>query len=268
MNAGGLAIVGGLLKGVGAGITADYEAKRQNALLALKRGWETQDAATAARTKAAQNATDYEQKKGLLGVEHGYRVDENAAKAADDRLTVVAKAGVDAKMLEIKGDIDLSHDKAIEALKHNYNLDEITARSLADTQHDLKIAHITPDHYEVGQNGQIVIWKKDGTAFVRGTGGDFVPKGSSEDDGGASITEARNARGASTTSDSGTPAAPAANPKKAQVLAMLGNAYAEAASNPQAAQEMRTKYPGMFNADGSLKPRSELLNLVNQQFPN
>jgi hypothetical protein len=195
MKSGGYFILGGLLQGVGKGLEQDYQNKRQMALLALKRQYDVQDAATAHEYKLDETAAETEAKKGLLGVTGEQNRQTEEVKGAQDRLTEAAKNTNTQANIVLKGNIDLTHDQKIEAIKHDYNLDEITARSLADTQHDLKLAHITPDHYEVSANGQIIIYKKDGTAFVRGRAGDFVPRGSSDDDGGASITGEMGNRG-------------------------------------------------------------------------
>jgi hypothetical protein len=129
MKSTGMFIAGGLLAGAGQAITKAAEERRQNALLALKRQWDTEDTAV-----ADQHALDVEAAKAQG------RVLEIQATGEQNRQTegVKRRAGPDdrrcqghrrgRKTAEFKGNIDLSHDRAIEGLKHNYNLSEIQAR--------------------------------------------------------------------------------------------------------------------------------------------
>ena len=214
----GLMILGGLLQGAGKGIENEWEARRQEALLDLKRQYEIED-------RDANNTADVEKERirtaGNLAVvkETGAQNRQTEeVKGEQDRKNEAVKAENKAAEIRLTKGLDLSNDKVIEQLKHKYALSEIDARSLADTAREAKLAHIEVDHYEVAANGQIVIWKKDGTAFIRGGDGAFVPKGSkNDDDEDTTITGERASRAA--------PAAqapkPAAKKPDQSVLAQL-----------------------------------------------
>jgi hypothetical protein len=120
--------------------------------------------------------------------------------------------------IQLKGGIDLAHDKTIENLRHTtYALGQIQAKALADYETQARINHTTPDHYEKTTDGRIVIWNKDGsTRGALGPDGQFIPSGESiseSDDGG--VTGTVSGERASRTGSSSTAAPKPSAAKKA-----------------------------------------------------
>jgi hypothetical protein len=268
MNSTGLLVLGGLLQGAGKGLADQYEERRQEALAALKRQYDVEDRDTKIAADAANTQAEIQGRKDIVSLTGDTNIKTEKVKGEEDRITAAARGEVEQQNIKLKGSIDLSNDTAIEKLKHDHNLDEITAKSLADTQHDLKLAHITPDHYEISANGQIIIYKKDGSAYVRGQSGDFVPKGSSDDTSFSGLLGNGEAAPAPKAAPGpvDAPAAPKANPNgnvKAQALARLPGLYAQAQQNPE---QFRKQYPGMFDASGNLRPIEELKTQIENRY--
>lgn len=250
MNASGTAIFGGLLQGAGKALTTNYEERRQNALLALKRGWEKEDAAAATAAATSKDERDFDQQKELLGLGHEQKLEETAVSAREQRLTDSQKRAIDfsydVKLEEVRAGLDIKKSAAEKKLAA-----EIDSGQIQSTR--------------VGEKGELVKIYKSGKVEVDRGVKINLPSSEDEDESISSIRDRR--KGGAQPQEK-----PAAEnngnaAQRAQVLARLGNAYAHAASSPQAKEEARRKYPGMFNPDGSLKPREELIRIVNQQFP-
>lgn len=265
MKSTGMFIAGGLLAGAGQAITKAADERRQNALLALKRQWDVED-----NEAAAQNKLDVVTQQGINRVDEITATGEQnreteKVKGEQDRLKEATKGEEDRKTAKFKGGIDLSHDTQIEAIRHKYNLSEIQARSLADYQKEAKLNHSTPDHYEVAANGQIVIWNKDGTTRgAIGADGQFVAKSSGDDSldlggtGGGTGSQPAPAPKA-------TAKAPTADQEnvRRKALADLGNLYGKVRTDPD---KYKSQYPGMFDAQGNLRPIDELKNQINSRY--
>lgn len=177
--------------------------------------------------------------------------------------------------------IDFSNTTKLEGLKHKYNLAEGAADDARTLDHDLKLNGVTADHWEVTTGGRLVAYNKNGEILGQSSPGRFVPSRTSVSDNGdegGTISDAIAARGGPEAAAPAPVSEPpraqtkptgqrgGANPQKAQALARLGGIYAEAASNPQKAAQYRRTYPGMFNADGTLKPRQDVISMFNAQF--
>jgi hypothetical protein len=266
MKSGGLFVLGGLLAGAGKAITDNYEERRQMALLDLKRQWDTEDSVAAHQNKLDELQAQGQNQIDVINATGERNIATEKERGTQQRLTEATRGAEDRKTAEIKGNIDLSHDTQIEAIKHKYSLTEIQATAIAAYQKDAKLNHMQPDHYEKTADGHIVIWNKDGTTRgAIGTDGQFVPPGSGSDDEPTITGTAADRNGGAK------PAAAAAKPsdtagnarQKAQAIASLGNAYAAASANPE---EYRQQYPGMFDADGKLLPRKVLIDRINQRY--
>lgn len=246
----GLMVLGGLLQGVGKGIENENEARRQEALLNLKHQFDVE-----------QNTADNAAAQKRIETQVQGRIDAINATGDVNQQTEKVKGEVDQANIRLTKSLDYSNDKNLKAIQQKYDLNKIQAQSVADTARDAKKAHIEVDHYEIAANGQIVIWKKDGTAFTRGADGSFVPRKSADDDS----LDIPGMTGA-TASSSAAPApakAPANDQIKGQALARLPGLYAQAQQNPQA---FKQQYPGFFDANGNLRPIDELRQQVVDRY--
>ncbi len=186
MKATGLAIVGGLLKGVGSGLQADYEDRRQLALANLKRGWDQEDAATAAAAKTAADARDFEQKKELLKLGAGYDAEKIEATGQQNRLTKAQETADQVKLETVK----FNNEASLERLKSTLDIKEDAASKRLAAEID---------------KGQVksIDAAEDGTMLVTYNNGDVIkktvklrPPGSAKDDDeGGTIADAQNRRG-------------------------------------------------------------------------
>lgn len=265
--------IGAVLTGVGDGMekqaTLDYQTRRDDlanaraiALENLRHEYKGQEQTAqydlSDRNAARDDARGFSYGTQTKAQEHGQRVEE----------------------ITLKGNIDLSNDKAIEEVKNTYQLGQIQAKALADYQHDALLNHTTPDHYEKTTDGRIVIWNKDGsTRGALGPDGQFIPSGASEstshsDDGeGGTISDTIAARGGG----GGEPATGQPQPKskppaqassgsaniKGQALARLPGLYMQIRQDPA---KYRQQYPGMFDANGNLLPIDQLKDRINQRY--
>jgi hypothetical protein len=262
-------IIGGALQGIGEGLEkqtilnedtrqktalADLQARRDAALAALNHQYRTQEAQTAAVIDDTKDAN------------HQARAFSYSTKETQQ------KQGYEQQNIVLKGKVDFQNDSAIEALKSRYHIAEGAAEDARDLQKQLALAGVTADHWEVTTDGRIVAFNKQGGVLRYSANPDsFVPKKGDDEDltGGGTIGAERANRGG------GSAAKPAAksNPTGQQspdqarqqgaALAALGNAYAEASQNPQ---QFRSKYPGMFDANGNLLPRDVLIQRVKQRY--
>lgn len=254
MKSSGYFVLGGLLSGVGQGLVSQEETNRQNALLALKRQYDVED-----RDARIQGAID------LAKTNNEGRKEIVQATGEENRKTENVKLAGDLTKIDFKGKIDFKNDTALEALKHKYNISEATVKAGLDLQKDLAVAGATVDHWETTTDGRLVAFNKKGDRLgqteVPGT---FQTKKSgSDDDEEGSISGEQSSRGAPAPAAAKPAAAPAKNNAKADALARLGNIYAAASQDPE---KYRSQYPGMFDANGKLLPKEQLIARVNQRY--
>jgi hypothetical protein len=263
-------IIGGALQGYGEGLekqetAAQLQYQRDMALEQLRA---TNQSASAVQ----QSQLTDERDASHQAREFAYGTSKEAQKQTYEQSNI-----------RLKGSIDLSNDKQLEAVKQRYKLTDIQAQSMADIQKDVAVAGQTVDHWAVTTDGKMVAFNKQGGVLRYSENpGSFIPSGESQngsDTGvgiggatGGSIAGERSARGSTPapaaqqkpTAQKGSSAAPAqpAN-TKAAALAQAGNVYAAASQNPAA---YRSKYPGMFDAQGNLLPRDEVVARIEQAY--
>lgn len=258
MGSTGMFVLGGLLQGAGQAITNNANAAREQALLNLRRQYQIEDRNYAADQEMAKTKAEIEGRKELV-----------QETGEQNRKTEAVKSAGDAFLARLKGSIDLNNDKTIEALKHQYNISEAEVKAGLDLKNQLAEAGQTVDHWDITSDGRMVAFNKKGEVLKYSANpGSFNPAHKPEDDGddgGGTIGGARAAR-------SGTAPAPKkqASPGtanvKAQALAQLGNLVAEIAANPGKKAEYQRRYPAMFDAQGNLLPKDELIARVNQRY--
>jgi hypothetical protein len=242
--------------------------------------------------QAARDQLLFDRDVALKAVEHGYHVQEQETALANSKdldTTQTANAMVRdkaaagykieadeasdkrdlAKAVVLKN-LDFSSSKALEAVKHKYNLEEGAADDARELQKQLKLNGVTVDHWEVTTDGRLAAFNKNGGRLAQSTksgtfqtrpGGDTSLSdllGSGGGGGGGGAAQERTAA-------EPTPKAPTQGQSKqrAAALAALGTAYAQASQNPGA---VRSKYPALFDANGNLRPQDELIGQVNARY--
>lgn len=184
-------VLGGLLTGAGEGLEkqsmVDMQAKRDSALAEMQARRET----------------------ALAALNHQYRVSEATTTADltdrnagrnDARDFAYGTKKADQKFTQDKAlkAIDFSNSASLEGLKHKYNLSEGAADDARTLDHDLKVAGVTVDHWEVTTDGRLTAYNKQGQLLSHtSVPGNFVPDGTKagDDDEGGTIASAAAARG-------------------------------------------------------------------------
>lgn len=260
-------IIGGALSGIGEGL-------EKQSILNEESRQKTEAAELAARRDQALEALRHTNRTAeiqLQGtVDDTKDANHQARGFSYETKTTSQKQGFEQQNIRLKGSIDAN----LERLKSSNTITEQAADDARQLQHDLQVAGVTADHWEVTTDGRIVAFNKKGEVLKYSANADsFVPKSSGSDDelgGDGTIAGERGTRSG---------AAPAAKPAaqnkptgqqspdqgnaKAAALAALGNAYAKASQNPE---QYRKQYPGMFDAQGNLLPRATLIQRVNQRY--
>lgn len=249
-SSGTMHILGGLLAGAGKGLALQHEERRQLALANLKRSWDTEDAAAAARSAEALQRQKHEGQKELLTL--GGEIDKEKIETQGE---VTVK--VEAK----KSQFDIDRDKAkavneatIEKLKSQLRMKEDAASvRLLSQLESSETASV-----ETAEDGTMIIVKKGGGYEV--TPHKLHVKSDSEG-GGFSLSGERERR-------QGGDKAPEKpkednSARRQQALAALANTYHQAKNNPE---EFKRRYPGWFNRDGTLKPMEELKATINRTY--
>lgn len=252
MGAGTDFVLGGLLQGLGQGITNITNQKREDALMKLRRQFQQED-----------DARKREQQLDDRAVDRAYQK-EDAIAAVANRKELLKEAG-QIKLVEI--DAEAKADAAKERAEYDREIDKAIILSKLKINEDAtskKIAKALDtgeiSTTKVGEDGSLVLIYKNGRREVDRS--IKVQTGSGDDDsGGGSIAAARGARGGESA-----PPAPKANDQLGQAKVQLGKAYTEAATNPKKAAEYRQRYPQMFNADGSLKDRASLIAALEAKY--
>lgn len=172
------AALGAVLSGVGDGmekqaVMDDANQRQQQAAnlqyqrdLALENLRAQNQSAAAVQTSQLQDTRD---------------ANHQARAFAYDTGTAQQKQTYEQQNIRLKGSIDLSNDKQLEAVKQRYKLTDIQAQSMADLQKDLAVAGQTADHWGVTTDGRMVAFNKQGGVLrYSANPGSFIPSGESQ----------------------------------------------------------------------------------------
>ena len=225
--AGGGFILGGLLKGLGSGLTMNAQQKREDALLALRRQYQLEDANTAdareiakegrAETRdIASDTRDAAVKTGLLEVANRYAQQQGETKQAYEERLIRIRGEEDRKGATHKGGID----RGLEAFRSKLD----TARDAESIKLKAEIDGGQVKSVEAADDGSMLVTYTNGSVVKKNVKLRETRRETEGSDGEGSISGARNRR-------DGT-AAPAAAPKAA---AKPTNTPSSLASQPAAA---------------------------------
>lgn len=220
-------IAAGLLKGLGAGLTAEYEKRREDALIALRRQYQTEDADIAyqrlqetegrAETRAiAADEREANVKTGLLVLAQKYKKEENETAFEYEQRLKRLQSQLDKDERTHQGSIDAG----LRRLDSKLKLTEAQEAAKIELENDIKKAGQVVDHWAVTSDGKLVGVSSTGQVIAKSRHpGSFNPPGSSSDDEGGSeggsISAARARRDG--TAPPPKPAEkPAAKPKASQ----------------------------------------------------
>lgn len=221
----GMAIGGGLLQGLGAGLTARHEERRQNALLAIKRAYQIEDRAYEREVKQEDRAADLEAKKELLG--YGTQMD-------------IAKAEVGSNLKRAERAVDYDYDVKLETLRSS--LTEGRTRRLTEAEVRLRNSLDAGDVQSVqkGADGTAIVFYKDGRQEA--TGVKLHLGGGDGEEGGGTIADARTRRGGEKPASQPAAAKPALSDEdKARVATLYASATPE--TRPYMFDQAGNKYP-------------------------
>lgn len=271
-------IAAGLLKGLGAGLTAEYEKRREDALIALRRQYQTEDAdlayqrlqETEGRAEKRDIASDEREanvKTGLLALAQKYKQEENETNFDYEQRLRRLQADLDKGKATHQGSIDAG----LKRLQSTLDLTEAQQRAKLELEAEIKKAGQVVDHWAVTSDGKLVGVSATGQVIAksRHPGSFNAPGGSSDDegDGGGSISAARDRRdGKAPAPKKDTAAKPAPKEPDAAAenkrqreaaLARLGNVYHRA--TPQ-------EYPGLFR-NGKKITMEEAKQRIHERYP-
>jgi hypothetical protein len=261
--------LGGLLQGVGKGISDEYERRREEALNDLRysraqdirredRQWQTEDRDLRLQAEADARESAEEARRDQLEVAGALKRDEIKLESEARRKEREVDYTYDVKLEEVRAKLDMRKDAASKRLSERLAED------------DVQSTHIAED-------GSLVVLTKGGSIERHPKVKLNLKKPDADDDSESSIDRARkggddgSASGAERGSSLGSAAGAAVKPQSAEppadtgkLKADLGNLIAKINSDPAFAEEARRRYPQMFNPDGSLKSNSELLARLDQ----
>ena len=277
MGSGTSFLVGGLLSGLGSGLTQHAAQVRENALIALRRQYQQEDDAReeqqtiASEGRAETRAIAAHEREGAL------KVGLLELASRHKRLEGETQQQWEERLIRIRGEESrktATHQGGIDrSLENLRSRNDITEGQLADARKlaaDAKLRGETVDHWEVTTDGKLVGLSATGKVIAKSTSpGSFNPSrgGRDEDssDGSSQIRAAQERQGGGG-SAKGEPAPKAAKPKprddnaaaaRAKALATLGQVYANA--TPE-------EYPGLFR-NGVKIPIEEAKRLIYQRYP-
>lgn len=198
MGAGSGFVLGGLLQGLGQGVSNLYEERRQNALAALKRqeDVEDRDAKIAGAQDIAQIQTQGRKEViSLTGEENRkteelkgrQRLEEIKTKGEQDIKVEGVKFSNQKQLDELGANLDIKKDKASQLLKKDIDGGQV-------------------DHIDAADDGSMIVTYKNGTVVKKNI--KLREKTSSSDDDEGSISAELNGRNQS----GGGAAQPAAQP--------------------------------------------------------
>ncbi len=161
-------IAGGMLQGVGQGLT-------QAGQITASQRWEQWKIKQAAVTKEAEDARAF---KNADALNENSQIRQAERERLNDERTVAGQTQV--KTLENQGRITLeqveqSNRVALEGVKHGNNLTEIQAKTAAELNAELSKAGVIVDHYDVTTDGQLVAFNKKGDAIKHSQPGLYNP---------------------------------------------------------------------------------------------
>jgi hypothetical protein len=268
MGAGTDFVLGGLLQGVGKGLTDQYEEKRKLALANLQHEWDTEAAATKAKTDAA--AADRKTASDLLVVDE--TGDQNRkterVKTIGDVETALARARAERENIVLKGDIDLRNSTRVQNLMHNNRMTEAQQQSALDTEHDLKVAGVKVAYKVISPSGEVGFYNEKGDLVAQTKPGTTTPQAGGDGEGPTTgdlqgANAAAGGGGGDVAPSGGGGGGGGNDSLRRQALARLPGLYSQAQANPEA---FRSQYPGMFDANGNLLPMSALTEQINQRY--
>jgi hypothetical protein len=169
--------------------------------------------------------------------------------------------------------IDFSNSKALAGIQHTYKLSEDQADTLNKAVAEAKTNGQQVDRAVFSKDGQLQLIMKNGDVVSKGPAGAYNPSGADAGDLGDYLNSGGTASGSAVSggiaprsslhATAPTPPANVPNPGKAAALAAAGNAYAAASQNPDA---YRQRYPGMFDGQGNLLPKDQIISRINQTY--
>lgn len=201
MGVGGQMILGGLLQGVGAGVTKLADERRQNALLALKRQYDVEDRDANIAGSLAAKQIEIEGRKEVIGL-----------TGEENRKTEKVKQEGDIQTERVRGEetrktetIKFSNETALTRLSKS--LDQANDAASIKLKAELDGGQI--DSVEAAEDGTMLVTYKNGTVVPKNVKLREKTRGDSDDDGEGSISAELNAR-----EGGAKPAQPTNTPKK------------------------------------------------------
>lgn len=234
MKSGGTFILGGLLQGLGKGITNMREERRQDALLKLKREYELADQTTAAA--AAEAAATRAQKDRIEILDRGNTADIEKAKVTSN-LKQAERAvdyTYDVKLENVRAGLDIKKDAASKRLAAEIDAGQVQG---VDTAED----------------GSMIVTYKGGSVVKKNIKLYVRPVGEGDSDT-PTIDGARGERGGKPAVAA--PVAATAPDEQAVAMARLGSVYSNATPD---------RYPGLFR-NGRKIPMGEAKQMILQRY--
>lgn len=254
MGAGSGFVLGGLLQGLGKGVSDLYEERRQNALANLKRQQdvEDRDAKIAGAKDLAQIQTQGRKEVIELTGDQNRKTEE--VKGRQRLEEIKTKGDVDVKIEGVK----FENDKQLKRL--GAELDIKKDRASQELARDIDGGKVSS--IEAADDGTMLVTYKNGTVVPKNV--KLREKSSSSDDEEGSISAELNGRKPGSGGGAAQPAAKPAQatnaPKKNEAVRnkaynALANAYPSA--TPQT-------HPSFFNPDGTKKSAAQLRKEIDQ----
>jgi hypothetical protein len=262
--------LGGLLQGVGKGISDEYERRREEALNDLRysraqdirredRQWQTEDRDLRLQAEADARESAEEARRDQLEVAGALKRDEIKLASEARRKEREVDYTYDVKLEEVRAKLDMRKDAASKQLSERLSEDDVQSTHIAE---DGSLVVLTKGG-SIERHPKVKLNFKKPDADDESESSIDRARGRGGNDGGASGVE----RGSSLGSAAGAAVRPQSSEppvETSKLKADLGNLIAKINSDPAFAEEARRRYPQMFNPDGSLKSNSELLARLDQ----
>lgn len=257
-------IAAGLLKGLGAGLTAEYEKRREDALIALRRQYQLEDSAAAeeraiaaeGRAETRDIASDERKAKvqtGLLELAQRYKKEENETNFEYEQRLIRLRAEEDRKGTAQKAGIDRDLETHRSRLRRSENKED---RELAAEIEGGQVQSI-----DEAEDGSMVVTYKNGNVVRKAIKLRDKTSRAADDEGDGTIAGARERREGKPEAAAKPPKAPdqAAENKRQReaALARLGSVYHRA--TPQ-------EFPGLFR-NGKKISMEEAKQRIRERYP-
>lgn len=203
----GMAILGGALQGIGAGLQQEIQNRREDERTSATQRFQAYLAGAKTDADNAAAARDHQYDLERDAAQAGFKADQAKADAAATAARDKAKYGYDVSLEGVKA----KNDAALAQMKSKFAMDEEQAKIAAQMKADVARMGKEVGQAKVTSDGRMILYAKDGSVLRASQPGTFNPPATAQDD--TLVLGDRAADNAA--QPAAAPAAPAAAPRPA-----------------------------------------------------